>query len=246
MSASAIGFDPVIALPARLCGGDIVCSRSLRKTLGENLSNGKRNFLLDASALKFIDSAGVGLLIQISAEGEKAGGSIGLSNVSREIFDFLELTGVADLLKFDSSNSAGVLSFASEIETADDSVAFRVSGNIVIAKLRDGIRNFADKCGIRRKVLTLLPSCERILWDLSGIERLDGSTCAEIAKLSLFAVESRVRMDVCNAIPLIREQLTINVHSLSFFPDLNSAFGEKPTHNSDLDRDERVGHRRAT
>ena len=73
---------------------DLDGARGLVEAVKPCLSNGE-NVELDLAGLKFIDSTGLGTLVQLRKEAAKAGASLRLKNVSPSIHRLFEATGLA-------------------------------------------------------------------------------------------------------------------------------------------------------
>jgi anti-sigma B factor antagonist len=93
----------------RLESGVAVITVSGRLTFGRDaeqfellvrklLDGGDRRFVLDATALDYIDSAGIGALVSALTTVKKAGGDLRLAGASQRIVRLFSMTGVDKLL----------------------------------------------------------------------------------------------------------------------------------------------------
>ncbi|MFD7713555.1 STAS domain-containing protein [Streptomyces sp. NPDC059785] len=66
----------------------------LRRHLTEQLRRGSRHLLIDLSAVSFMDSSGINVILKSHEETRRAGGSIRLVSPTRTVQRILDLTGV--------------------------------------------------------------------------------------------------------------------------------------------------------
>ena len=86
----------VIALSGRMTfGRDAEQFESIVHTL---IQSGARKFVLDASGLDYIDSAGIGALVSALSNVKKAGGELRLAGAKDRIVRLFTMTGVDKLL----------------------------------------------------------------------------------------------------------------------------------------------------
>ena len=86
----------VVALSGRLTfGRDLEALESAVRKLVEQ---GEKRPILDASALEYIDSAGIGALVACLTNVKKAGGDLRLAGASPRIARLFTMTGVDKLL----------------------------------------------------------------------------------------------------------------------------------------------------
>jgi|GEM_PF-2079853 len=86
-------------------GGHILVTGNLTRETAGAAWKSRKDWLgsettvtLDLSATDKVDSAGLGLLIQVKAELEKSGRSLSLQNVNKQLVSFAEVSGVTGLL----------------------------------------------------------------------------------------------------------------------------------------------------
>lgn len=77
----------------KITGEIIVENRHiLKEAIKEELNNDKINFVLDFSEMKYIDSAGLGILVIQNKKVQEAGGKIKVANLSKDIKSLFSLT----------------------------------------------------------------------------------------------------------------------------------------------------------
>src|ERR1041384_1974155 len=77
-------------------GGDVM----LKDKVQSLLQQGKKNLLLDLGSVAYVDSGGLGQLVQCSATAQKNSGKLKLLNMTKRLSDLLVLTKLATI--FDS------------------------------------------------------------------------------------------------------------------------------------------------
>jgi anti-sigma B factor antagonist len=80
-------------------GGDIL----LKDKVQSLLQQGHRKLVIDLGAVSYVDSAGLGQLVQIHATTKNHGGSLRLANVTKRLKDLLVVTKLVTV--FDSYDS---------------------------------------------------------------------------------------------------------------------------------------------
>jgi anti-sigma B factor antagonist len=80
-------------------GGDVI----LKDKINSLLQQGHRKILLDLGDVSYVDSAGLGQLVQVHATTTRQGGSLKLLNVTRRLRDLLVVTKL--LVVFDAFDS---------------------------------------------------------------------------------------------------------------------------------------------
>jgi anti-sigma B factor antagonist len=80
-------------------GGDVI----LKDKINSLLQQGHRKLLLDLGDVSYVDSAGLGQLVQVHATTTRQGGSLKLLNVTKRLRDLLVVTKL--LVVFDAFDS---------------------------------------------------------------------------------------------------------------------------------------------
>ncbi len=70
---------------------DYFCSRELRDVIFKLIHEKTKNIILDLKDVSFIDSAGMGLLINVNKEAKNHNGKLGLLNLSEGILKLIKL-----------------------------------------------------------------------------------------------------------------------------------------------------------
>jgi anti-sigma B factor antagonist len=90
-------------------GGDVV----LKDKMQSLVQQGKKKVLLNLSEVSYVDSAGLGEIVQSYATVMKNGGSLKLLNVTRRIKDLLSITKLLTVFECHDSEAEAVNSFSS-------------------------------------------------------------------------------------------------------------------------------------
>jgi anti-sigma B factor antagonist len=90
-------------------GGDVV----LKDKMQSLVQQGKKKVLLNLSDVSYVDSAGLGEIVQSYATVMKNGGSLKLLNVTRRIKDLLSITKLLTVFECHDSEAEAVNSFSS-------------------------------------------------------------------------------------------------------------------------------------
>ena len=88
-------------------GGDVI----LKDKIQSLLQQGYRKLLLDMGSVSYVDSAGLGQLVQVYATTSHLGGSLKLLNLTKRLKDLLVLTKLLTVFESYDSEAAGVASF---------------------------------------------------------------------------------------------------------------------------------------
>ena len=88
-------------------GGDVL----LKDKVQSLLQQGHRKILLDMGGVAYVDSAGLGQLVQVYATTSHLGGSLKLLNLTKRLKDLLVLTKLLTVFEAYDSESEAVKSF---------------------------------------------------------------------------------------------------------------------------------------
>jgi anti-sigma B factor antagonist len=88
-------------------GGDVI----LKDKIQSLLQQGFRKLLLDMGKVSYVDSAGLGQLVQIYATTNHLGGSMKLLNLTKRLKDLLVLTKLLTVFETYDSEEAAMASF---------------------------------------------------------------------------------------------------------------------------------------
>ena len=89
-------------------GGDIL----LKDKVQSLLQQGHTNLLVDLSGVSYVDSAGLGQLVQIHATTKSKGGALRLANVTKRLKDLLVVTKLVTVFDSYDSEADAVGSFS--------------------------------------------------------------------------------------------------------------------------------------
>jgi anti-sigma B factor antagonist len=89
-------------------GGDVL----LKDKVQSLLQQGHRKLVLDLGNVSYVDSAGLGQLVQIHATAKSNGGSLRLVNVTKRLKDLLVVTKLVTIFDSYDSEAEAVASFA--------------------------------------------------------------------------------------------------------------------------------------
>jgi anti-sigma B factor antagonist len=88
-------------------GGDVI----LKDKIQSLLQQGYRKLLLDLGNVSYVDSAGLGQLVQVYATTSHLGGSLKLLNLTKRLKDLLVLTKLLTVFETHESEAAALASF---------------------------------------------------------------------------------------------------------------------------------------
>jgi anti-sigma B factor antagonist len=91
-------------------GGDVI----LKDKIQSLLQQGYRKMLLDMGSVSYVDSAGLGQLVQVYATTSHLGGSLKLLNLTKRLKDLLVLTKLLTVFETYDSEEAALSSFNSK------------------------------------------------------------------------------------------------------------------------------------
>lgn len=88
-------------------GGDVM----LKDKVQSLLQQGQHKLVLDLGSVSYVDSAGLGQLVQIHATAKNKGGSLRLANVTKRLKDLLVVTKLVTIFDSYDSEAEAVSSF---------------------------------------------------------------------------------------------------------------------------------------
>ena len=89
-------------------GGDVL----LKDKVQSLLQQGKKKLLLDLGAVAYVDSGGLGQLVQCNVTASKNGGALKLLNMTKRLNDLLVLTKLATIFDSHDTEDAAIKSFS--------------------------------------------------------------------------------------------------------------------------------------
>lgn len=90
-------------------GGDVL----LKDKVQSLLQQGHKNLLIDLSAVSYVDSAGLGEIVQAYATTKNRGGALKLLNVTKRLKDLLVVTKLLTVFDTFDSEATALASFGS-------------------------------------------------------------------------------------------------------------------------------------
>jgi anti-sigma B factor antagonist len=103
------GAVTVISLRGSLMGGPD--ATALNAQLHQLLTEGKKRIVLDLSAVEFMNSSGLGMLIGGASTLKNAGGRLKLAGASEKILNLIKITKLSPVFEQYDSVKAAVASF---------------------------------------------------------------------------------------------------------------------------------------
>ncbi len=100
-------------IPIVDCSGRIVYGEEaslLRSTVKNVLSTNNR-IVLDLGEVNYIDSGGLGILVELRTSAQNAGGAIKLTRLTKHVSDLLQITKLLTVLDVYNSEAEAVESF---------------------------------------------------------------------------------------------------------------------------------------
>ena len=89
-------------------GGDVL----LKDKIQSLLQQGHKKLVLDLGGVAYVDSAGLGQLVQIHATTKNQGGSLRIANVTKKLKDLLVVTKLVTVFDSYDSEKEALASFA--------------------------------------------------------------------------------------------------------------------------------------
>jgi len=111
-----VGDVTIVDISGRIVLGEE--SAALRNIVGELLSKGQKQILLDLGGVDYIDSAGLGALVGGFASVQRQGGELKLSNLPSKVVDVMQMTKLYTIFDIVSDEAAGLKSFAQSASAA--------------------------------------------------------------------------------------------------------------------------------
>ena len=92
-------------------GGDVVIKDKVRSLVQQ----GRKKVLLDLGGVSYMDSAGLGELVQAYATTKNSGGSLKLVRLTKRIHDLLTITKLVTVFDTYDTEAAAIASFSSAV-----------------------------------------------------------------------------------------------------------------------------------
>jgi anti-sigma B factor antagonist len=109
MTKNEVDDTSIVALDGRIVLGEE--SQALRVELKSLTAEGKKKIVLNLDNVKYIDSAGLGILVAAHVCAKAQGASLKLSNLGRKLQEVLQLTKLLTVFDVYSTQAAAMASF---------------------------------------------------------------------------------------------------------------------------------------
>jgi anti-sigma B factor antagonist len=106
----------VVILDGRIVLGEE--SNSLRERVKALIAEGKKKIVLNMAEVKYIDSAGLGILVAAHVSAKTQGAALHLSNLGHKFHDVLQLTRLLTVFSVYDSQAEAIRSFGPNSLTA--------------------------------------------------------------------------------------------------------------------------------
>ena len=113
VSERAVGGVVLLDVAGQLTLGD--GADRLRDKVRSLLQGGQKQFLVNLAAVSYMDSAGLGELVQAYATTKKQGGTLKLMNITSRLRDLLVITKLAAVFDSYDNEAAALASFAAPV-----------------------------------------------------------------------------------------------------------------------------------
>ena len=110
MTNSEVDGTSVVTLGGRIVLGEE--SQALRQELKSLIAEGKKKIVLNMDNIKYIDSAGLGILVAAHVCAKVQGASLILSNLGTKFQELLQLTKLVTVFEVCNTEAAAVASFS--------------------------------------------------------------------------------------------------------------------------------------
>ena len=110
MTNNEVDDTSIVALDGRIVLGEE--SQALRVELKTLAAEGKKKIVLNMDNIKYIDSAGLGILVAAHVCAKAQGASLKLSNLGRKFQEVLHLTKLLTIFDVYSTEAAAIASFS--------------------------------------------------------------------------------------------------------------------------------------
>ena len=110
MSDSEVGGTSVVMLDGRIVLGEE--SQALRQKLKSLIAEGNKKIILNMDNIKYIDSAGLGILVAAHVTAKLQGASLILSNLGTKFQEILQITKLVTVFQVFKTEAAAVASLS--------------------------------------------------------------------------------------------------------------------------------------
>ncbi len=110
MTNTEVDGTSVVTLDGRIVLGDE--SQALRQKLKSLIADGSKKIILNMDNIKYIDSAGLGILVAAHVNAKLQGASLILSNLGTKFQEILQITKLVTVFQVFNTEAAAVASFS--------------------------------------------------------------------------------------------------------------------------------------
>ena len=110
MTNSEVDGTSVVTLDGRIVLGEE--SQALRQKLKSLIAEGNKKIILNMDNIKYIDSAGLGILVAAHVNAKLQGASLILSNLGTKFQEILQITKLVTVFQVFNTEAAAVASFS--------------------------------------------------------------------------------------------------------------------------------------
>ena len=110
MTNSEVDGTSVVTLEGRIVLGEE--SQALRQKLKSLIAEGNKKIILNMDNIKYIDSAGLGILVAAHVSAKLQGASLILSNLGTKFQEILQITKLVTVFQVFNTEAAAVASFS--------------------------------------------------------------------------------------------------------------------------------------
>ena len=110
MTDSETNGTSVVVLDGRIVLGEE--SQALRQKLKSLIAEGNKKIILNMDNIKYIDSAGLGILVAAHVSAKLQGASLILSNLGTKFQEILQITKLVTVFQVFNTEAAAIASFS--------------------------------------------------------------------------------------------------------------------------------------
>jgi anti-sigma B factor antagonist len=173
----------------------------------QELALGKKNILIDAAGLDFVDSTGVGALVQSLRLVQQQGGDLVISGLRGEPLEFFHSTSLDRLFQLQDGDqvrkasealfgNAVDIKLSIQMESRYDACVVRLSG---VMNPPDGTRYFKEQ------MLLAMAEHRQFILDMTSLTYLDSMSISALVNLACILKSSDGKLRACCANTLIAE-----------------------------------------
>lgn len=184
----------VVALPPHFT---MLEAAAFGKELRHRIDQAQTKIILDATDLVYLDSFGIGSIVEALRAARGKGGDLRLRNLSGEPLNLIQRSGLDRIIPLEETESPETdLSLRYGVETNGNVEVFRCAGMISFAHDGQQIESTLRQALSRHKALLL---------DLKDLKYMDSETIGRLMSLQTEAAAMGKRIGYCSANPLMKD-----------------------------------------